>query len=317
MKSHDVRQIATRMRSLGCSLGHICTVLQVHRTTVWRWTQHKRPADVMGRPRKLNEHEEMYCCAFVAAHPTTTLHDIVFEIAQHFKKIVSISLVHRTLERSKITVKKATKRFDQQKPSTVLSFLESLPPEASQSWLTLDECGFLMNHVRPYARSLRGTRAVVSRPGPRGTRYSLLLCIAPTGVACSEFKEKGFLSRHFQSFMQSAVPGNCTLLADNCSIHKATKSLMKLGLPTIPQTAATRCIDMKYLPSYCPQLNPVELCFNVIKAHVNRAMPRTGVALKAVVHDAIKRITPEQCQRFYDHCWSSKSQTWIARESVP
>ena len=137
---------------------------------------------------------------------------------------MNVSLVHRTLERSKITVKKATKRFDQQNPASVLSFLNNLPPEAAHSLLTLDECGFLMNQVRPYARSLRGTRAVVSRPGPRGARYSLLLCIAPTGVVCSEFKENWFLSQHFQKFLQHVVPGNSTLVSDNCSIHKATQS---------------------------------------------------------------------------------------------
>lgn len=305
MKHSTIREVAKAMYQKNIKLTTICDVLQVHRTTIWRWLQPWKAAShvPVGRPGKLNACDQQFCRQFVNDHPTACLKDVAKNVFDNFKKIVSITLIHRTLKLLGFTLKKATTRFDEQDHRKVRAFLETMPANATKEWLSLDECGFLMNHTRPYARSTRGTRAVVSRPGPRGQRYSLLLCISPAGVVASSYKSGGFKSPAFREFVET-MPENVTACLDNCSTHHATKSLQRLGLSTIAETAENRNIDLKYLPSYSPQLNPVELCFNCIKSHVRRVMPRTATDLQNAIHHAISLITPSQCQNFYHHCWA-------------
>ena len=40
---------------------------------------------------------------------------------------------------------------------------------------------------------------------------------------------------------------------------------------------------MTYLPPYSPQLNPVEMCFNVVRSHVKRIRPKSLCDLKAAI----------------------------------
>lgn len=63
----------------------------------------------------------------------------------------------------------------------------------------------------------------------------------------------------------------CYLLLDNASIHRASKKRKELGLPTIEEQLATKNIVPTYLPAYSPQLNPVELLFNVIRHNIEKS----------------------------------------------
>jgi transposase len=70
------------------------------------------------------------------------------------------------------------------------------------------------------------------------------------------------------------LPNDKILVLDNARIHHATKVLISNKLSTIKELSDSN-IDLKYLPPYTPTLNPVELCFNIIRTYVNKNKPRT------------------------------------------
>lgn len=161
--------------------------------------------------------------------------------------------------------------------------------------LALDESAFFFNHVQGYARSKRGTRAIITQPGVRGKAHSLLLCISPDGVVFWQLYQGAVTAQRFIGFMLE-LPKETTLVLDNAKIHHATNVLKALDLPTVPDMANFQDITMKYLPAYAPQLNPVELCFNIIKTFVKRERPRTALQLHASVEAAVLTLTPEVCR---------------------
>ena len=311
MKSKDLKSCCRRMLNAGYANAEVCRILGVSRTTIWRWNrvpdQVLSTTGTIGRPRQLSARELEACQTFILDNASIRHVDVATFVKNRFDKTVSKTMVYRIFQRLGITRKRVTKRYDQQDEGKVQAFLSSLPPQSTSEWLALDECGFVMNHVPSYGYSPRGKRAVVSRPGPRGKRFSLLLCISPCGVVRSSLVQGGFKSPEFRDFLQ-ALPVCLTISMDNASIHHATKSLQRLDLPTILETAQSREQTLVYLPAYSPQLNPTELCFNTLRTSVHRACPRNEADLRQAVGQAILSLTPEVCKSFFRHCWERPRQ---------
>jgi transposase len=57
-----------------------------------------------------------------------------------------------------------------------------------------------------------------------------------------------------------------------------------------------------FLPSYSPDLSPIELAFAKIKQAVRRAAARTSEALEAAIAHALTLITASDAQAFFAHC---------------
>jgi transposase len=70
---------------------------------------------------------------------------------------------------------------------------------------------------------------------------------------------------------------------DNLPAHRA---------PGVRETIAAKGAELRYLPPYSPDLNPIENAFSKFKAHLKKAAARTVDALWAAIADALPRITP-------------------------
>ena len=151
-----------------------------------------------------------------------------------------------------------------------------------------------MNHVRSYAWSKRGTRAVVARPGIRGKAHSLLLCVSSTGVIFYHLYEGAVTAARFSQLL-GTIPCGSRVVLDNAQIHKATNVLRRQDQFTAPEMAEGRQITLTYLPPYAPMLNPVELLFNNIRTYVRRLAPRNATSLRAAVAEAVGQLSPAVC----------------------
>jgi len=131
------------------------------------------------------------------------------------------------------------------------------------------------------------------------------LCIrnvANQGVIHYELIEEGVKAKNFHDFLAGIkLPDNKPyyLWLDNAKVHHATYSCQKLGLPTIREQLTQKKISPTFLPAYTPQLNPVELCFNVIKGYVEKHEPRTYEELKYVIDKAMVEIQQKDLTKFF------------------
>jgi transposase len=57
-----------------------------------------------------------------------------------------------------------------------------------------------------------------------------------------------------------------------------------------------------YLPSYSPDLNPVEEAFSKIKGLLRKAEVRSREALLKALGMAISAITDQDARSFFEHC---------------
>ncbi len=242
------------------------------------------------RKRLLNDDQEKWLCCMLCSNPGSTQRMIQHIACDRFNMHISQAYVSRMLYRHNITRKKATKHFAEQDVHAVQQFLSSLPPEAG-TWLALDECSFVLNNAPSYAYSKKGSRAVVTRPGPRGQRFSLILCIAASGYVAYSWHCGSIKSAEFAEFM-SRLPEDSTIVMDNASTHHA-------GI--ISSIARARRQNHVFLPPYSPQLNPTELCFNVLKGIVRRQRITKSEDLFAEVDSTLKSL---EISGFFRHCWT-------------
>jgi transposase len=88
-------------------------------------------------------------------------------------------------------------------------------------------------------------------------------------------------------------PGGRIVLMDNLSAHKGER---------VGELIERSGCELLFLPSYWPDLNPIEEAFSEIKEFLRRAEARTKEALVKAVGEALCAVSTEDARGFFEHC---------------
>ena len=80
------------------------------------------------------------------------------------------------------------------------------------------------------------------------------------------------------------------VILDNLSVHKSRRAEAAIR---------ARGAWFLFLPQYSPDLNPIEMAFAKLKAHLRRIAARTFDDLLAAVGDICGLFNPTECQNFF------------------
>ena len=83
------------------------------------------------------------------------------------------------------------------------------------------------------------------------------------------------------------------VILDNLGSHKG-----KQARDAIRATGA----HLLFLPPYSPDLNPIEMAFAKLKAHLRAAAARTLDSLTETLGAALDTFLPHHCSNFFSHC---------------
>ncbi|TDR27762.1 transposase [Aquamicrobium defluvii] len=86
------------------------------------------------------------------------------------------------------------------------------------------------------------------------------------------------------------APGDVVIL-DNLSVHKSARAEAAIR---------ARGAWMLVLPQYSPDLNPIEMAFSKLKAHMRKAAARTFDALFNALHDICRLFSPHECRNYFN-----------------
>ena len=100
----------------------------------------------------------------------------------------------------------------------------------------------------------------------------------------------------FSAYLQHVLcpelrPGDSVIL-DNLSTHK---------IAAVTELICARDASICYLPAYSPDLNPIELAFAKLKAHLREAAARTLAQLQEALAQSLLTFSPQHCQGFFRH----------------
>ena len=91
-----------------------------------------------------------------------------------------------------------------------------------------------------------------------------------------------------QMLAPALEPGDVVAM-DNLSLHKVA------GVQEAIRAAGASVL---YLPSYSPDLNPIEQLFAKLKALLRKAAARTRDALWETIGTSLEVFTPAECQNY-------------------
>lgn len=101
----------------------------------------------------------------------------------------------------------------------------------------------------------------------------------------------------FDAFVEHVLaPTLCagqTVVLDNLSVHKS---------PRARELIEARGCALKFLPTYSPDLNPIEGMFSKLKAFLRRVGPRSREVLDEAIGVALGRVSAENALGWWLRC---------------
>jgi transposase len=133
-------------------------------------------------------------------------------------------------------------------------------------------------------------------PRGRRTQVTLIAALCPTGIVAPMLLEGALDRPAFDAWVARVLvpalrPGQ-TVLLDNLSVHKSAAARRLVE--------AAGC-DLRFLPRYSPDYNPIEPAWGTIKHRLRRAEARTVDALTEAAKLAIEAVTETDARAFFAH----------------
>lgn len=158
----------------------------------------------------------------------------------------------------------------------------------------IDETSVNTKMTRPRGRARRGKRLKASAPFGKWGTQTFIAGLRHDGLT-APWVIPGAMDRDaFDIYIETQLAptlgrGDIVIL-DNLSVHKSAKA-----------AAAVRAKGawMLFLPQYSPDLNPIEMAFSKLKAHLRKAATRTFDALIDAIGDICRLYDPDECWNYF------------------
>lgn len=158
----------------------------------------------------------------------------------------------------------------------------------------LDETSTPLSLTPLRARAPRGQRAVGRVPHGKRPHLSWLATLTPAGIGESVVVPGAVDRQVFDLFVErllvpSLRPGQIVLL-DNLKVHDSADARRRI--------AAAGC-HLVFLPTYSPDMNPIEQAFAKVKQALRRRGARSWEAIVAALGEALRTVTEADARAFY------------------
>jgi transposase len=161
----------------------------------------------------------------------------------------------------------------------------------------LDETSTQTVLTRPRARAQRGQRSFARLPRNHGHNVTCLAAITPDGITellvFAGALDGPIFAQWLSARLLPALPRGAIIVLDNLSVHKNAAARAAVE--------AAGC-ELRFLPAYPPDFNPIELVLAQLKAHLRGAAARTYDALVDAIGAAFDQISRAHIQACDRHC---------------
>lgn len=148
--------------------------------------------------------------------------------------------------------------------------------------------------ARMYGRSARGERCRAPVPHGHWKTTTFVGALRLSGVTAPMTLDGAMNGAAFLAYVEQVLvptlrPGDIVVM-DNLPAHKP---------PAIREAIERAGAELRFLPPYSPDFNPIEMAFSKIKALLKKAAARTVASLWEAIRDAIDAVTPADCRGFF------------------
>lgn len=158
----------------------------------------------------------------------------------------------------------------------------------------IDETSVNTKFYRVRGRGLKGSR--IHETGPMGgwKTQTFIAGLRHNRMIAPWVLDGPMNTAAFETYIETQLvptlsPGDVVIL-DNLSSHKSPKAAAALK--------QAGCWFL-FLPAYSPDLNPIEMAFSKLKAHLRRIGARTIDDLEAAIASVLELYSPAECSNYF------------------
>jgi transposase len=158
----------------------------------------------------------------------------------------------------------------------------------------IDETAVSTKMARLRGRAARGRRLKAKAPFAKWGTQTFIAGLRTDGLA-APWVIPGAMDRiAFNLYVRTQLvptlrPGDIVIL-DNLSVHKSAQA------KAVIRACGAR---MLFLPQYSPDLNPIEMAFAKLKAHLRAAAARLPNTLTEALGRVCSLFKPTECQNYF------------------
>ena len=173
-----------------------------------------------------------------------------------------------------------------------VEWMETCNPERL---VFVDEADAKTNMTPLYGWSIKGKRCYGKAPCNWSTT-TMLSSIRLDGTSEGIIFKGGVTKEIFKEYIEDVLlpalkPGDIIVM-DNLRAHKAAFSWRKFK---------RRKVEIKQLPPYSPDFNPIEMMWSVVKNKLRRVSPQDDAAMWREVSLAHLDVTPEMAHSWFEN----------------
>ena len=160
----------------------------------------------------------------------------------------------------------------------------------------IDETGLNTKMARHHGRCPIGQRCLSAIPHGHWQSSTFIAALRHDGIEAPFLIEGPVDAEVFTVYLEQVLCPQLregdTLILDNLSTHK---------IQNVGRLLSAHGVGVRYLPPYSPDLNPIEMAFAKLKAHLRQQAARTLDELHSALATALDSFSATHCQGFFRH----------------
>jgi transposase len=175
-----------------------------------------------------------------------------------------------------------------------VTWFEAQPDLDPERLVFIDETGASTKMARLGGRSPRGERCRASIPHGHWKTTTFVGALRLRGMTAPMTLDGAMHGAAFLAYVERVLAPTLgagdIVVMDNLPAHK----------PAAVRQAIERAgAELRFLPPYSPDFNPIEMAFSKFKALLKKAAARTVTDLWDAIASAIDAITPAECANYF------------------
>ena len=160
----------------------------------------------------------------------------------------------------------------------------------------IDETWAKTNMARARGRCRRGARLIGRVPHGHWKTSTFVAGLRHDGITAPFVIDRPINGLIFRIYVERVLaptlrPGDVVIL-DNLGSHKSAE---------VRRLIEARGAELRFLPPYSPDLNPIELAFAKLKAQLRKAAERSVEDLWRRIGALLDTVTQQECSNYFRH----------------
>lgn len=161
----------------------------------------------------------------------------------------------------------------------------------------IDETWAATNMTRLYGRAPKGKRLLAAIPHGHWKTTTFIGALRCDGLTAPMVVDGAVNGDVFRAYVEQVLaptlkPGDIVVM-DNLQSHKVE------GVRAAIEAAGA---ELRYLPPYSPDMNPIEQAFAKLKTLLRKVEARTVDALWTAIGQLVACITAQDCRNLFRNC---------------